>query len=39
MAENKKRGLLSWLGFGDEEPSQVTQNQETADVAVEKKKQ
>ncbi|MCX9564772.1 signal recognition particle-docking protein FtsY, partial [Vibrio cholerae] len=24
MTEKKKRGLLSWLGFGDEEKSQTT---------------
>ncbi|MFA0107380.1 signal recognition particle-docking protein FtsY, partial [Vibrio splendidus] len=27
MTEKKKRGLLSWLGFGDEEQSPKTQNE------------
>lgn len=28
MTEKKKRGLLSWLGFGDEEPSQTKATEE-----------
>ncbi len=28
MAEKKKRGLLSWLGFGDEEQSQTKQTEQ-----------
>ena len=27
MTEKKKRGLLSWLGFGEEEQSPKTQNE------------
>ena len=27
MTEKKKRGLLSWLGFGEEEQSLKTQNE------------
>ena len=30
MTEKKKRGLLSWLGFGDEEPSQKSKQEESA---------
>ena len=30
MTEKKKRGLLSWLGFGDEEPSQKSKQEEPA---------
>ncbi len=28
MAEKKKRGLLSWLGFGDEEQSQTKETEQ-----------
>ncbi|MDG2683645.1 signal recognition particle-docking protein FtsY, partial [Vibrio parahaemolyticus] len=29
MTEKKKRGLLSWLGFGDEEQSPKPKTEET----------
>ncbi len=31
MAEKKKRGLLSWLGFGEEEQSQTKATEEQAE--------
>ena len=34
MTEKKKRGLLSWLGFGEEEQnSQTTHEQKSQDIA------
>ncbi|WP_447074651.1 signal recognition particle-docking protein FtsY [Vibrio alginolyticus] len=35
MTEKKKRGLLSWLGFGDEEQSPKPKTEETVEEAVE----
>ncbi|MDN3615504.1 signal recognition particle-docking protein FtsY [Vibrio gallaecicus] len=39
MAEKKKRGLLSWLGFGEEEQSPQTQNESKAEQPAEIEKE
>jgi len=39
MAEKKKRGLLSWLGFGEEEQSPQTQNESKAEQPAELEKE
>ena len=35
MTEKKKRGLLSWLGFGEEEQTKATQHQATSSQSAE----
>ncbi|PTC02058.1 signal recognition particle-docking protein FtsY [Vibrio mediterranei] len=39
MTEKKKRGLLSWLGFGDEEQAPQKQQETSADVETEQPQQ
>ncbi|MCY9873675.1 signal recognition particle-docking protein FtsY [Vibrio barjaei] len=39
MTEKKKRGLLSWLGFGDEEQAPQKQQETSADVEAEQPQQ
>lgn len=39
MAEKKKRGLLSWLGFGEEEQSPQTQTDSKVEQQTEEQPQ